>query len=53
VLALRPLPTIEKLIVNDNLELDLAAMNSLFRVKKVKVVIKCDENVIEFPKVHI
>ena len=53
VLAIRPLQTIEKLICIENLELDLSAMNSLFRVKKVKVNIKVDENIIEFPKVHI
>ena len=37
ILALRSLDSIEKCVVVDNLELDLQSMNSLFRVKKVKV----------------
>ncbi len=27
-------------------------MNSLFRVKKVKVNVKSDEYILEFPKIH-
>jgi hypothetical protein len=50
VLALRPLRTIEKMIVTDNLELDLQAMSNLFKVKKIKVNIRVDENIILFPQ---
>ena len=53
VLALRPLNTIERLICLDNLELDLQAMQSLFRVKKIKVNVKVDDYICEFPKVHV
>jgi hypothetical protein len=50
VLALKPLRTIEKMIVTDNLELDLQAMSNLFKVKKIKVNIRVDENIILFPQ---
>lgn len=50
VLALRPLRTIEKMIVTDNLELDLQAMSNLFKVKKIKVNIRVDDNIILFPQ---
>lgn len=53
VLALRPLNSIEKLIAVDNLELDLSAMNSLFRVRKIKINVKVDDYILEFPKVNI
>ena len=42
VLALRPLKTIEKLIVAENYELDLPALAGQFRAKKVKVVFEED-----------
>lgn len=51
VLALRPLETIERLVCCENLELDLHAMNSLFKVKKVRVNIKEDEYCVDFPKI--
>lgn len=49
VLAVRPLRSIDKMVVTDNLELDLNAMNGQFRVKKIKVNIKPDDNLILFP----
>jgi hypothetical protein len=41
-LALRPLKSIEKLVLGENYELDLPSMASNFRVKKVKVLIEED-----------
>ena len=49
VLALRPLRTMEKLIVADNLELDLKALESVFRVKRIKVNFEEDMTV-TFPQ---
>jgi len=42
VLALRPLKTIERLIVAENYELDLPSLASQFKAKKVKVVFEED-----------
>ena len=48
VLALRPLRTIEKLVVAENYELELEALGNLFRLKRVRVGIE-DDNTITFP----
>ena len=49
VLALRPLRTIEKIVVAENYELELLALENIFKLKKVKVNIE-DDSTITFPQ---
>ena len=49
VMSLRPLRTIQKLVVAENYELDLNALANIFRVKKIKVNFEEDQT-ITFPQ---
>ena len=42
VLALRPLKTIQKLVVAENFELELMALDLMFKTKKIKVTVDED-----------
>ena len=49
VLALRPLKSIQKLVLAENFELEMEALEQLFNSKKIKVAFEEDYSIITFP----